>query len=371
MAFQIKNFTSIVASMVNYMRGSQTKITDFRVGSAARTMLEAPAVEIEELYKQMFNGIISAIPVALYQSFNFSLLGPATAYNYVTVTIPVQTSATPIAAGASFGIPGISVTYTSQSAFSIPAGQTSVDVLVFASTTGSAGNCGAGEITSILSGVGVTGATVTNAAAFTNGYDQETDAQRQTRFQAFISSLSRGVVGALEYAATTAALTDANGNITERVEFAEVIEPYELDPTYLPGYIYLFIHNGTGSTSSQLLALATQIILGYYNGAMAVAGYKAAGVIVNVLTGTDTPVNVTAQLSVVDESQRATIVAAVSAAIASYLQLLPCGQTVTRAGLYATIMAVSGVTNVVLSLPAADVPMTFSQKPLPGTIAVS
>jgi hypothetical protein len=38
MAFQIKNFVSIVAAMVNHMRATQDKITDFNVGSVARTL---------------------------------------------------------------------------------------------------------------------------------------------------------------------------------------------------------------------------------------------------------------------------------------------------------------------------------------------
>ena len=47
MAFQIKNFVSICAGMINSMRANQTQITDFNVGSVARTLIEAPAIEID------------------------------------------------------------------------------------------------------------------------------------------------------------------------------------------------------------------------------------------------------------------------------------------------------------------------------------
>lgn len=50
MAFQIKDFASIVASQINHARAVSDKITDFQPGSVARTIMEAPAVEIEELY---------------------------------------------------------------------------------------------------------------------------------------------------------------------------------------------------------------------------------------------------------------------------------------------------------------------------------
>ena len=63
MAFQIKNFASIVASMINRMSATQNKVTDFNVGAVGRTLIEAPAIEIDQLYQQMFNGLKEAIPV--------------------------------------------------------------------------------------------------------------------------------------------------------------------------------------------------------------------------------------------------------------------------------------------------------------------
>lgn len=74
MAFQIKDFRSIVASLINVSKASQSKITDFGVGSVARTLMESPAIEIEELYLQMALGLQDAIPVAIYQAFDFPLI---------------------------------------------------------------------------------------------------------------------------------------------------------------------------------------------------------------------------------------------------------------------------------------------------------
>ena len=50
--FQIKDFASITASMINWLRANTTKVTDFNVGSVVRTMAEASAAEMEELYLQ-------------------------------------------------------------------------------------------------------------------------------------------------------------------------------------------------------------------------------------------------------------------------------------------------------------------------------
>ncbi len=64
MAFQIKDFASIAAAMINYLRASQDRVTDFEPGSVARTMLEATAAELDELYQQLFHGIREAIEVS-------------------------------------------------------------------------------------------------------------------------------------------------------------------------------------------------------------------------------------------------------------------------------------------------------------------
>ena len=55
MSFQIKSFNDIVLSQINHARSVTEKITDFAPGSVARTLMEAPAVEVEELYLQMFD----------------------------------------------------------------------------------------------------------------------------------------------------------------------------------------------------------------------------------------------------------------------------------------------------------------------------
>jgi len=83
MAFQIKSFAAIAASMINYARATQDEITDFSVGSVARTIMEAPAIEIEELYQRMLAGILEAIPVSVYRAFGFDPLEAAPARGYV------------------------------------------------------------------------------------------------------------------------------------------------------------------------------------------------------------------------------------------------------------------------------------------------
>ncbi len=71
MSFQIKKFNSIVASMINWVSSATDRITDFNVGSVSRTLLEAVAIELEELYYQLLRAVEEAIEEAIYRTFNF------------------------------------------------------------------------------------------------------------------------------------------------------------------------------------------------------------------------------------------------------------------------------------------------------------
>ncbi len=131
--FQIKDFASIAASMMNYAKATQGRITDFTVGSVARTLMESPAIEIEELYQQMWLGLKEAIPTAVYNGFGFAKLPAQAARGVVSVSLspgPAQT----IGAGARF-VTG-STGYLATTDVAVTTGQTTVLVPVAAETAG-------------------------------------------------------------------------------------------------------------------------------------------------------------------------------------------------------------------------------------------
>ena len=368
MAFQIKNFASIAASLINYMRGTTTKVTDFNVGSVARTLVEAPAAEIEELYLQMFNGLREAIPVSLYNSLDFYALEAVAASNVVRVVVTSSTLPLILPAGTVFSTPGRKIAYVSISDVTIAAGNTFIDVQVAAQVAGVAGNIPAGLTFALLpSPAGFVSAT--NLTAFVNGIDAESPNDRKSRFNDYIKSLPRGTVAALAYGLKTAALYDANGNEQERVVSAAIIEPYLLDVNQPVALVNCYIHNGVGSTSPSLVAWAKTVIDGYYdaNGA-AVPGWKAAGVKVTVQAAAETLVPFTAALTVAPGFSVTDVRALASTTVASYIQDLPIGATALRSEMIAAIMGLDGVVNVIPSLPAADVTATTSTKLMPGTI---
>lgn len=274
MPFQIKDFASIVASQVNHARAVTDKITDFQPGSVARTLMEAPAVEVEELYMQMFLGLRDAIPVATFLSFGFGKLPAAVAHGWVSVsTEQAPAEAMVVPAGTTFTAADGRV-YTSTADVTWPAGDNVVRVPVAYSTAGLAGNIAAGLITS--SSFFDLGYTISNSAIET-GRDVETDDEREARFAEYIASLSRGTVDACRYAAGQAVVLDADGNRYEYVTRVGLLET--------PGYVRIYIYSSRGAASADLIANGQRIIDGWRDettGAR-VPGYRAGGVRVDVL----------------------------------------------------------------------------------------
>lgn len=275
--FQLKDFVSIVAAQVNHARATQDKLTDFEIGSVVRTLMEAPAIEIEELYQKIFAGVLDAIPTAIYKAFDFELIAKAAASGSVRITFsgPIVEEFT-IPAGTVFDCAKSPLKFTSTADVVIPVGAESAAVVVVCVTAGTIGNVAAGSITGSPGYTLPVGSRITNDA-FTSGVDAQTDAERKARFVEFIQSLSRGTVAALRYAVRQAQLTNAAGQLLEYVARVGVEES--------PGHVAMYIYGSGGMASAELLAKAQAIIDGYFDAPSGklVSGYRAGGVKVDVL----------------------------------------------------------------------------------------
>lgn len=342
MSFQIKDFPSIVASIINHARSTTKKITDWQPASVARTLVEAPAVEIEELYLQMFLGLRDAIPVATFKSFGFEKLAAAKARGFVNVTssAPVTQPFT-VPVGTSFATSD-GRTYLSTEAVQWGYGLSAIQVPVMAEESGSAYNVAAGAIES--SPAFGTGFTVSNQAIIT-GRDIESDIERETRFASFIAALSRGTVEACLYAARQAVVTDLNGNITEyvtRIGYTETV-----------GYMKIFIYSSAGTPSAQLVANGQRIIDGSRGQTpeTSVAGYRAGGVRVDIIPMIERSVDFSAQVRMQSGySLTPAVIQAMRDAFASALLLVDSGSTLYIGTIETALLDVEGVLTVVPSL---------------------
>lgn len=371
MAFQIKDAASITASVINWMKAVTKKITDFNIGSVARTLVEGPAIEMDELYQQMLNGLKEGIPVAVYNSFDFARQSAVPASGLVRVTITSQATDTLIPAGTSFKVEGKSVAYTSTQNATIPTGDTYVDVPVAADSAGVLGNLSAA--TAFLVAPTPAGyVSAENLTAFVNGRDLETDAQRKVRFNAFIASLARGTLAAVDYGLKLTILHDADGNETERVVTASIVEPYLTDPDAPVAWVLCYIHNGTGSTSSDLVTRAAEILHGYTElGGQPVPGWKAAGVKVEVFAAGEQAVAVTGNLTAAEGFVEADLIALAVTAIAEYIKALPIGKSAIRSEIIAIVMNIDGVYNFTVTVPSGDTTPAANVKLMPGTLTIT
>lgn len=373
MAFQLKDFKSIAASMINWIRGNTTKITDFNVGSVARVLVEAPAIEIDQLYQEFFHGIKEAIPVATYRSFDFTK-EEATSANGMQVFYAESnhTSVIQIPAGTVVKNPTSGVLYKTEKDTTIPVGQSQVSVLTVATTTGYDTNSLPLTITQLVSPVdGVIG--TTNVAPFNNGTDEETEAEQKVRFIRYISTLARGTDAALRYGASTVKLYDDNGIVIEEVKAVTTIDLYKEDPSLNNnGIVNLYVHNGSGSTSVTLVDKVQTVIDGYYDSnGNPVAGWKSAGVTVKCFASTERSLNVTGTIELEDGYSFTEVQESVISAISYYLSSLQIGSVALKAKLIELAMAVDGVYNFVLIAPTVDFEVGKSEKVMPGTINIT
>lgn len=367
MSFKIIKAETRLANMIGWLAGIQSKITDFVVGGKTRSKLECVAIEMEAQDFAFYKAVSKAIPLSIYQAFNFTLLPASKASGPVTfatstpaatdIIIPVGTQVATVPTALS-----TEVVYETISEAKILAGQTSVVATVAALIPGTAGNTGPDTITALKSTIsGIS--SLTNATGFSNGTEQETESERQARFRAYISSLTRGTAAALVYAAKMASTE------TETVVDAAVSGP---PATGSAGTCTVYIYNGAKTTPGAgpaLITAAQTIIDG--NDATSTPGYKAAGVVVTVASATTQTVTVTVSVSRISSYTASAVQQSVIAAINTYFDTMRIGSAFLLYELIERIMATPGVYNAVVTAPTGDQAATSGRVYIPGTITVT
>lgn len=341
--------------MINRVRVTTQKISDFNIGAIIRTLLEAVAQEIDELYQQMIHGLIEAIGVSVYSSFDFPALGATSSTGAIRVVVTAPAAAILLGAGSVLTTLDATQSFTSTADVTIASGGTYADVPVAANAPGTAGN--------LAAGVGFTMAptpagflSASNLAAFQWGTDAETSVQHKARFGQFVQTLARATCPSLVYALLRLTyITDSAGNVTEAVRSAVVDEPYLTDNTQPVGLVNCYIHNGVGSTSAALVARGQAVVDGYYDAAgKPVPGYKAAGSHVVVAAATELPVGVTAAITTASGYDPTLTATAVQQAIYAYILGLPTSTGYLAAQAEGAALAVPGVVNYTpLAMPPA------------------
>lgn len=364
MAFRVRGFVEVVRGMIAHMRAAQSAVTDFSVGGIARTMLEAPAAEIDRLYQAYAQGLVEGIPTAIYRAFDFPLRPAVAASGMVRLTsTPLSTD--PVVLSAGFLVASTSgARYSTATPVTVPAGGGDAEVLVVAQPAGAAGNAPAGGI-SVLVSSGHAIASVTNPLALVNGREAETEDERKLRFVEFVRSLARGTVASNVYAVRLAQVLAPDGTVAERVARVSVDETL--------GHVEIRIHNGVGATSAELVNRAIELIEGHAdpeNGVF-VPGYRPTGMRVDVLPMDEIAVNVSVQVRVPAGLRSVALGDRIAASISAAIRGVESGGNLLPLDVLNATLGVPGVTGATVTAPVELIPCPASAVLLPGTVEVS
>ena len=228
----------------------------------------------------------------------------------------------------------------------LTAGSLYADAPARAVEPGAAGNTGKDTIT-VLTAAPVGVARCGNPAAFTGGADAEDDEKLRARILATYRRLPNGANAA--YYETEALSIDG-------VDAVQV-----LPKARGVGTVDVIIAAPAGLPSAALVAQVQD----YFNARREIA------VDVEVAAPTGVPVSVTAAVTVADGYHAADVLSAVTDAINGWFTGRLLGRRVLRAELISLIFSVDGVSNVSLTLPAADVAIDSDELAVKGTITVT
>ena len=372
-SLQTFSFSQIVSNIATAVQGSASALLNFTVGSVLLAIAEATAsvvLWLQAIILQVLTLTCAATSVGTdldswMADFGLSRLAAVAATGQVTFARFTATMQAVVPIGAnvqsSDGTQNFTVVIDkTNSAYNaglggyvLPASTTSVNVPVQATVAGTGGNVQAAAISVITTPIpGVD--TVTNASAFTNGINAESDAALRLRFVAYLASLSKATKTAVGYAITT---------VQQGLDYT-LTENYAYNGTYQPGYFWVAVDDGTGYPPSQLLT----------NVGNAIDAVRPMCSTFGVFAPSVETANVSMTLTTATGYTHATVVAEVAAALTTFINTLTLGTSLPYtqlASIAYDVPGASNVTGILLNSGTSDLAATNKQKILAGTISVS
>ena len=202
--------TNLVQEMIDYynlkVEHGETKVTDFNEGSELRNLLESFAVDIYYLM-QVENDILRNCFIDTATNNWLDKIGQhpfiqlprkqgASAKGNVTFSIPSVLTTEIVIPVGTVVVGENGLYYATDSDCTIPIGETSADVNITCSITGTEGNTGTGTITLIDdSYVNINGLSVRNNSPVVDGVDFEDDEAYRSRLLGFVRRDDFGSIG--------------------------------------------------------------------------------------------------------------------------------------------------------------------------------
>jgi uncharacterized phage protein gp47/JayE len=358
MQLSLQNFTTLMQNMAAAVQSAATQLLDLTVGSTLRAVLEANASVA--LWMQWLILLVLQTTRAATSTgsdldswmadFALTRLPAVAATGIVTFTrfTTIGTALVPVGAlvRTSDGTQTFAVTIDAsnvawnagQNGYVMATTAATMDVPVADQVAGSAGNVQAGAIALLASAIPGIDA-VSNATAFTNGLDAETDAAFRSRFQNYIDSRSR---------ATTLAVGYAVSGIQQGLLYT-IQENQDASGNHLMGSFVVTVDDGSGYPSTTLLSTVQT----------AVDAVRPVGSIFTIQPPAVISVNVTLTLTVTGNATTAQLAGAVEGALTTFINSLAIGAILPISRIsqlaYGVSSAVVNVTEVELNGAGADI----------------
>ena len=378
----LQTFTALVRQFAAVAQGAATALLDFTVGSISRALAEGCAsialwlqwiaVQILQMTRAatsqgsaldswMADFSLTRLPaVASTGPVTFSRFTPAS-----SARIPVGAQVKTADGSRTFAVivdTTNSLWDAAQNGFLIPAAAASGTCTVQDVTTdangnlsvGTAGNVSAGAISLLASAIpGID--TVTNASAFSNGINAESDAAFRARFANYIQTRSLATDGAVAYAIQS---------VQSGLQFT-IAENTTTAGVYTPGNFVVTVDDGSGSPPSTLLSMVYT----------AINAVRPVGSTFTVQGPGDLMANIAFTLTTNPTTNKPNLIAPITTAIDAYIETLPVGATLAFTRLAAVIYGVDpsivNVTSLEINGATHDIVPTQSQVVKVGTVAIS
>jgi uncharacterized phage protein gp47/JayE len=374
MQLSLRNFSTLVQSMAATVESSTTQLLDLSVGSTLRAVLEANAslgLWLQWLILQVLRTTRAATSTGAdldswMDDLTLTRLPAAAATGTVTFSrfapgvsafIPVGALVRSADGAQTFAVladTARSYWSAESNGYVVPAGIAALDVPVMAVAAGSGGNVQADTITLLASALpGID--SVSNASAWQNGIDAESDDAFRGRFRNFIASSSRATPLAIGYAISS---------IQQGLNYA-IQENTDPAGQARAGSFVVTVDDGSGSPSTALLSTIQ----------LAIDAVRPVGSVFTIRPPTVHSCDVSLTIAVTAGTSKAPIQALVGDAIRSYINGLQIGVDLPLSRLtqvaYAASAAVINVSEVRVDGATNDIAASATGVVKAGIVAVN
>ena len=375
MALNQQSFDTLVTNQVAAIQAISNSFQDFSPGSILLALVESNAAAIGLYLQAIIAQLLATTRAATSQGsdldswvndFNLTRLPATFASGSITFSRFTNTSQAVVPIGATVETANGQVSYTvivdttnvnynaGLGGYVIQSGTSSIAVPVQCTVAGSIGNATIGAISLLASAIPFVD-TVTNAAAFTNGIDIESDSALRARFAVYINTLSRATKAAIGYA-----ISIVGQNLSYALQ-----ENLAYNQSSQLGYFYAIVDDGSHATPTSTLNLVGSSIELY-------RGFT-------IQYGVFAPVTITANVSLTITTSsgyiHSQIVTIVTDALEDYINSLILGENLPYTRLeqvaYDASPAVINVTSVLLNSGTSDVTADNRHVIIAGTITVT